>query len=127
MKRTFFCTLAIAAIAVTIQPAFAQDEDQYEVVLPEAAQACVLPVAPDAIPDDAGKDELLTAKQDVADFQAQVESYRGCLAKAEEGDITEGNKQAIIASYNYSVEMEERVANRFNEAVRAWKARESEG
>ena len=40
-------------------------------------------------------------------------------------DNTPGNKQAIVESYNYSVEMEERVANRFNEAVRDYKERQA--
>jgi hypothetical protein len=35
------------------------------------------------------------------------------------------NKQAIVNSYNYSVAMEERVANRFNEAVRSYKERKA--
>lgn len=104
-----------------------QDETEYEVVLPDAAQACVLPTAPDEIPDDADRDRLLAAKQDVADFQASVTEYRECLAEAETDDITPGNKQAIVASYNYSVEMEERVATRFNEALQAYKARQSDG
>ena len=106
---------------------FAQDEAEYEVVLPDAAQSCVLPTAPDAIPEDADRDQLLAAKNAIGEFQTEVESYRECLAAAEEGDITPGNKQAIVASYNYSVEMEERVATRFNEAIRAYKERQSDG
>ena len=43
----------------------AQEEENYEVVLPEAAQKCVLPTAPDAIPPDATYDQLLAAKQGV--------------------------------------------------------------
>ncbi len=109
------------------QSLFAQDEVEYEVVLPEAAQACVLPAAPDAIPENATKDELLAAKEAIGEFQGRVESYRECLAAAEAGDITPGNKQAIVASYNYSVEMEERVANGFNEAIRDYKARQADG
>lgn len=113
---------------MSAQTLFAQDEDaEYEVVLPEAAQSCVLPSAPDAIPEDADKDTLLAAKKDIGRFQGEVESYRACLAEAETDDITPGNKEAIVASYNYSVEMEERVAERFNEAIRSYKARQSGG
>lgn len=123
----FFVAIAFTFAANAL---FAQDDGEYteeelEVVLPEAAQACVLPTAPDAIPEDATRDQLLDAKQDVADFQGAVTSYRDCLSKAEAGDITPGNKQAIVASYNYSVEMEERVAERFNEAIRSYKERTS--
>jgi hypothetical protein len=52
--------------------------------------------------------------------------YRDCLKSAEDtgGEtLTAGNKQALVASYNYSVDMEERVAERFNEAVRSYKER----
>jgi hypothetical protein len=53
-------------------------------------------------------------------------AFRDCLSKADENeDNTPGNKQAIVNSYNYSVEMEERVANRFNDAVRAYKERQA--
>lgn len=115
------------SLLFSAQTLFAQDEEEYEVVLPEAAQSCVLPAAPDAIPEDADKDALLAAKKDIGTFQGEVESYRACLAEAETEDITPGNKEAIVASYNYSVEMEERVAERFNEAIRAYKARQAEG
>lgn len=124
-----FVALTLIASSCAV---LAQDETEYtaeelEVVLPEAAQACVLPTAPDAIPEDADRDRLLAAKQAVGDFQGAVADYRECLSAAEETDITPGNKQAIVASYNYSVEMEERVAERFNEAIRNYKARQSEG
>lgn len=126
--KYFNFKFAITALLITSAGTlFAQEEVEYQVVLPEAAQACVLPVAPDAIPENADRDQLLAAKQDVADFQATVETYRACLAKAEAGDITPGNKEAIVASYNYSVEMEERVATRFNQALQAYKARQSDG
>ena len=52
--------------------------------------------------------------------------FRDCLSEAEQNpDNTPGNKQAIVNSYNYSVAMEERVANRFNEAVRSYKERKA--
>lgn len=110
--------------------AFAQDEkaaeeEDYTVVLPEAAQKCVLPAAPDAIPEDATKDQLLAAKGQIADFQGVLQVYRDCLKAAEDSgaDLTAGNKQALVASFNYSVDMEERVAGRFNEAVHSYKVR----
>jgi hypothetical protein len=53
-------------------------------------------------------------------------SFRDCLKAAEEDpDNTPGNKAAIVSSFNYSVEMEERVAERFNEAVRGYKERKA--
>ena len=120
--------MLITVLLVCISPLLlAQNDAEDEVVLPQAAQACVLPTAPDAIPDDAEKDDLLAAKENIGMFQGEVESYRACLSEAETDDITPGNKQAIVASYNYSVEMEERVAERFNAAIRSYKDRQSDG
>ncbi len=132
MRYLIFNMLVALTLLATSNALFAQDEGEYtaeelEVVLPETAQSCVLPAAPDAIPEGAGRDQLLEAKKAVGDFQVAVTEYRDCLSLAEAGDITPGNKQAIVASYNYSVEMEERVAERFNEAVRAYKERQAEG
>ena len=123
MKRV----LVLLAAAFFFNAASAQDNDaDNEVVLPYDAQKCVLPASPDRIPDEATLDELKVAKTQVAEFQASVEEFRNCLQKADENpDNTPGNKQAIVNSYNYSVEMEERVANRFNQAVRDYKERKA--
>lgn len=124
MKRIFLLT----ALVCLVQSAVAQDVDpaDYEIVLPPDAQKCVLPASPDAIPEDATYDDLIAAKGQVGEFQGKVEEFRKCLQAAEENeDNTPGNKQAIVNSYNYSVEMEERVANRFNDAVRIYKERQA--
>jgi len=121
-------TLILAGLFVNVavaQEAATPPED-YTVVLPEAAQKCVLPAAPDAIAENATYDQLVAAKAAVAEFQKGLEVYRGCLQAAESSpELTEGNKQALVASYNYSVDTEERVAARFNEAVHAYKEREA--
>lgn len=118
-------TLVLLAAAIFINSAFAQsDADEYAVILPDDAQKCVLPVAPDAIPENATLDQLKAAKADIAVFQGEVGVFRECLDVAQDNPSnTEGNKQAIISSFNYSVEMEERVAQRFNEAIRSYKER----
>jgi hypothetical protein len=118
---------ALAAVTLMLSNVQAQDNPaDLEVVLPYEAQKCVLPASPDKIPEEATLDELKAAKTDVADFQAAMMEYRSCLDAANsDEDLTPGNKQAIVNSYNYSVEMEERVANRFNEAVRAFKERQA--
>lgn len=124
MKRI----LVFIASAVFACAAQAQDEDaeDYEMVLPEDAQKCVLPASPNAIPENATLDQLKEAKKQVGEFQAKVTVFRDCLSEAEsDPDNTPGNKQAIVSSFNYSVEMEERVANRFNEAVRDYKERKA--
>lgn len=119
--------LVLAAAAFLFSPAYAQDDPaDLEVVLPGDAQKCVLPASPDAIPEEANLDELKVAKEQIATFQGKMIGFRDCLSKADEDpDNTPGNKAAIVNSYNYSVEMEERVANRFNEAVREYKERQA--
>jgi len=95
-------------------------------VLPEEAQACTLPASPDAIPEEATYDDLLTAKKQIAVFQGEIAVFRECLTAADANpDNTTGNKAAIVSSHNYSVEMEERVAERFNAAVRGYKERKA--
>jgi hypothetical protein len=116
--------LVVAGFLMNTALADKGDAEDLEVILPEKAQECILPVAPDAIPEDADYDRLIAAKDDVAKFQTMLLTYRECLQGAEaETEMTEGNKQAITASFNYSVDMEERVAERFNVAVRNYKER----
>ena len=123
MKR-FFVFVAATLLFSTLQ---AQDnETDYEVVLPADAQACVLPASPDAIPEEAAYEDLVNAKKQIAVFQGEVEVFRNCLKSAEENpDNSPGNEQAIVSSFNYSVEMEERIAERFNAAVRGYKERKA--
>ena len=118
--------LVLAAAGLMLGSVQAQDDVESLVVLPDDAQKCVLPASPDAIPEEATLDQLKQAKSDVAAFQGKIEEYRGCLQAAEANpDNTEGNQAAIVQSFNYSVEMEERVAARFNEAVRSYKERKA--
>ena len=119
--------LVVLAGAFLLNTALAQeDAEDYEVVLPEEAQKCVLPASPDAIPEEATYDQLKTGKMQIATFQEEVLVFRECLQAAEENpDNTPGNKQAIVDSFNYSVDMEERIAVRFNEAIRSYKERKA--
>lgn len=124
MKKVMITSLALmlsmAAVAQEVM------EDGSAVVLPLEAQQCDLPGAPPPIPEDADKPALLAAQKNVKQFQADMEAYRACINKdVESGDLTTGNLQAINNAHNYSVEMEERVAAMFNEAVKAYKARQS--
>lgn len=117
--------LLILAATLLVTTVYAQDDAaENVVVLPDEAQKCILPVAPDAIPEDADLDQLKAAKAQIAEFQGQVVSFRDCLDAAQDNpENTDGNKAAIISSYNYSIDMEERVAERFNVAVRSYKER----
>ena len=123
MNRILFLAAAVALFS-NVQ---AQDDLENEPILPAEAQECVLPASPNAIPEDATYDQLVAAKKQVADFQGDIEQFRSCLKAAEDNpDNTPGNLAAIVSSYNYSVEMEERVAERFNEAVRSYKERKAQ-
>ena len=123
MKQIFI--LAAAAFLLSSAQVNAEEGDDIQ-VLPEEAQACTLPASPNAISEDATRDDLLNAKKQIAVFQGEVTVFRECLNAADANpDNTPGNKAAIVSSYNYSVEMEERVAERFNEAVRSYKERQA--
>lgn len=125
MKRAMFAGLVLTASMT----AMAQDtvmEDGSAVVLPLEAQECVLPSAPPPIPEGAEKDDLLKAQKNVKSFQAEMQTYRDCVNQySESPEATLGNKQAISNAHNYSVDMETRVADMFNEAVRDYKARQA--
>lgn len=121
--KPIFILLAAALLAGNAQ---AQDDANLVVVLPPDAQKCVLPASPDAIPEESSYEDLVSAKKEVARFQEELGVFRECLSAAEANpDNTDGNKAAIVSSFNYSVEMEERVAERFNEAVRVYKERKA--
>jgi hypothetical protein len=121
MKRVIFAGLALM-VSMT---ALAQDvmDDGSMVILPIEAQECALPSAPPPIPEVPEKADLLKAQKLVKGFQTDMQAYRDCVNQyADSPDATLGNKQAISNAHNYSVDMEERVAAMFNEAVRAYKA-----
>ena len=121
MKKVIFTGLLL----MVSMSAMAQDvmKDGSKVILPVEAQQCGLPSAPPPIPEVPEKADLLKAQKGVKQFQANMEVYRTCINDgADSGELTSGNEQAISNAHNYSVDMEERVANMFNEAVRAYKA-----
>ena len=123
MKQMFI--LAAAAFLLSSAQVNAKEGDDIQ-ILPKEAQTCTLPASPDAIPEEATYDDLLNAKKQIAVFQGELEAFRECLNTADANpDNTSGNTAAIVSSYNYSVEMEERVAERFNVAVRGYKERKA--
>jgi len=134
MKRTILAGLVL----MVSMAAMAQDvmEDGSKVVLPLEGQQCDLPSAPPPIPEVPIKADLITAQKHVKQFQTDMFTYRTCLGVesqekldglAERGDLSTGNVQALFNAYNYSVDMEERVAAMFNEALGAWKEAGSPG
>lgn len=125
MKRFFLTGLAL----VVLTPVMAQEmmEDGSMVVLPIPAQQCNLPSAPPPIPEVPVYGDLIVAQKGVKGFQTEMEKYRGCINHdALSDELSDGNRQAITNAHNYSVDMEERVAGMFNEAVRAYKAAKAE-
>jgi len=121
MKRVIFASLVLmVSVAAMAQEVM---DDGSSVVLPLEAQQCNLPSAPPPIPDVPEKPDLLAAQKNVKKFQVDMEGYRSCVDKdADNPEMSSGNRQAISNAHNYSVDMEERVAAMFNEAVRAYKA-----
>jgi len=115
--------LMLAGLAGTL----AAQEDGSEIILPLEAQTCNLPSAPMRIPEEASYDDLVTAKGNVSKFQGELTTYRECLDGATSlENLTDGNRMALNQAHNYSVEMEERIAEDFNKAVRAYKARQDD-
>jgi len=88
--------------------------------------ACVSPVEV-SVPNgsQASQEEMLTAQQAVKSYMAEMEDYLKCLddESATMGD-TENDEQrnAHVQQHNSAVDAMERVANGFNEQIRAYKA-----
>lgn len=121
-------TLITVTTGLLLALSASAQEDGSEIILPVEAQNCNLPTAPARIPDEATYDDLADAKQNVSDFQTELTDYRTCLDASQDSEaLTDGNRIALGQAHNYSVEMEERVAEQFNAAVRAYKARQAEG
>lgn len=121
MKKVILTGLALMFSMTAIAQ---QDmDDGTRVVLPIEAQQCNLPAAPPPIPEVPVKDDLIKAQKLIKKFQEDVAVYRACLEKDQDSpDLTLGNQQAIANAYDYSVDMETRVAEMFNEALRTYKA-----
>ena len=93
------------------------------------AQDCVLPTAP-IIPDGnvASKDELISAQGAYKEYEVTIDNYRGCLeeqekAIAEDAEDAEAQRAALLALDGASVDALTKVAEEFNVAVRAFKAK----
>lgn len=94
-----------------------------KVVAPAGAEKCEIPKMPPEIPEGAGKSELIEAQGEVKQFQAGVKKYRSCLEAINNNDeLTEENRLALDILHDKSVNLEEKVAKRFNDAVQAWKS-----
>ncbi len=96
--------------------------------------ACDYPQKP-PIPagSDASKEEMIAASKAVKAYQTDMMTYRECIdaegnakiSELEEPEEAEVNnlKAALTKKYNASVEEEELIVAKFNEAVRDYKAK----
>ena len=101
----------------------------------QAHAACNYPVAPGKFPDgnSATKEEMLAAKSQVVTYNKDMETYLSCIqgefdAKTA-ADTTSTPEQKADAQkmqeqkYNAAVQELQGVADRFNEQLRVWKAK----
>lgn len=93
-----------------------------------AADECDRPEPP-IVPDGATatQEQLATAGSDVRAFVASSQDYLACLEAKEAGygkDITPVQQALVNAVYNAGVEAMEAAAGAYNEAVRAYRARD---
>jgi hypothetical protein len=114
-KRVFLTTAALLAFT---NPLIASDCEQPG--LPEVPNGA-----------EASLDIMITGQKAVKAFQADAETYRGCLAAVLDdlkSTAEEGDKDAAAAfkaatdDYNASVAAEEKLASDFNSAIQAYKA-----
>jgi len=105
----------------------------------QAHAACNYPVAPGKFPDgnQASKDEMLAAKGQVVQYNKDMETYMTCIqgeydAKvAAETQATPDQKAEMARvqdqKHNAAVQELQSVADRFNEQLRVWKAKNATG
>ena len=101
----------------------------------QAQAACDYPVAPGKFPDgtQATKEEMLGAKKSVVKYNADMEAYLICIKAEFESkvggiaNITPEQKSEMerVQNQKQSAALEEvtSVTERFNEQLRAWKAK----
>jgi hypothetical protein len=84
---------------------------------------CVLPPAPSKIPDGstASQQEMLTAMQTLKEYNGDVDTYTKCLDfEAKQNHLSRTDEERM---HNSAVETLQKVAAKFNEQVRTFKAK----
>lgn len=101
----------------------------------QAHAACDYPVAPGKFPDGstATKEEMLAAKKLVVQYNTEMETYLTCIKSEFEARLAEDKKlpadqkaemqKVQDQKHNAAVEEVTAVTDRFNEQLRAWKAK----
>ena len=88
------------------------------------AQAdCVLPPAPSKIPDGktASEQEMVTAMQTLKEYNGDVDTYAKCLEF--EAKQNRMSRLDVDRMHNAAVEALQKIAAKFNEQVRTFKAK----
>jgi hypothetical protein len=118
MKHLFKALILVGALAGT-----------------QAYAACDYPIAPGKFPDgtQATKDEMITAKHAVEKYNTDIDAYLTCIQSEYDAkvaslpDATADQKAEMLKvqdqKHNAAVEEVTAVAARFNEQLRAWKAK----
>jgi len=94
----------------------------YAASLPAHAD-CVLPPAPSKIPDGntASQQEMLTAMNTLKEYNGDVDIYTKCLEfEAKQNRLSRSEEERM---HNSAVETLQKVAAKFNEQVRTFKAK----
>lgn len=121
MKNLIFFFFVVLVTPLTLAETSGKTPDK--VVAPAGAEKCEMPKMTPEIPEGAGKSELIEAQGEVKQFQAGVKEYRSCLeAISDDDELTEENRLALDILHDKSVNLEEKVAKRFNDTVQAWKS-----
>ncbi len=95
----------------------------YAASLPAYAD-CVLPPAPSKIPDGstANEQEMVTAMQTLKQYNGDVDTYLKCLEfEAKQNRLSKGDEER---RHNDAVDAMSRIAAKFNEQVRTFKAKQ---
>jgi hypothetical protein len=98
--------------------------------------ACTYPKAPSAIPDGATATlaDMVAAQKSVKEFDQEINEYTNCIKLEEDaqlkGDkLTDDQKKAIQAQQamknNAAVDADQALADRLNEQIRIFKAKQS--
>ena len=86
---------------------------------------CVLPPPPSRVPDGAtaSQQEMATAMQTLRDYNGDVDTYNKCLDfEAKQNHLSATD---VMRMHNTAVETLQKVAAKFNEQVRTFKAKSS--
>jgi hypothetical protein len=95
----------------------------YTAALPVQASDCFLPQPPSKLPDGrtASEQEMQLALQTVQQYNSDVMTYLKCLDFEVKQNQLSSHEEARL--HNDAVETLQRVADKFNEQVRTFKAR----